>query len=277
MEIKELQRRIEKKAADIEKLNRRVAKWNKGWTTEEEQIAMTLNWKTVKAYSTEHNFDWEKTDRFHEYYAALSDLNDAVTLLNKYKNTLALEEAKAGAPKIAVLMDFLNNWKQDMVEYIKQNVAVKVKYGKVDSELCDLHNTRFWLIREGKMTEEEYKAKNNELAQKRKALKAAIHPFTDMTTNYKGQLNEAKLEELLDKEVEAKYWSMVDKVTAITGEITDASCLKIGGDGNLNGIITGEKGRAHLETILAGGINENVIVNVKHGQCLHYRLLCHAC
>lgn len=276
MEIKELQKRIEKKAADIEKLNRRVAKWNKGWTAEEEQVAQTLNWKTVKTYATEHNFDWEKADRFHEYYAALSDLNDAANLLNKYKNNLALEEAKAGAPRIEVIMTFLTNWKQDMVEYIKQNAAVKVEYGKVDSEICELHNHRYYLIH-NEMTEEEWKKKYEELGKKRRALKAAIHPFTDMTVNYKGQLDEAKLEELLNKEVEAKYWSMVDKVTAITGEITDASYLKIGGDGNLNGIIAGEKGRAHLETILAGGINENVIVNVKHGQCLHYRLLCHAC
>ena len=103
-----------------------------------------------------------------------------------------------------------------------------------------------------------------------------VNPLTREVYDRKAEnlVNEEELEKILSKEVELKYWNMINKVTPITGEITDASLLKIAPDGNINGILIGNKGKARLETIYAGGINEGVIVNVKHGQCLHFRLLC---
>ncbi|MNM78954.1 hypothetical protein D3C81_908740 [compost metagenome] len=57
---------------------------------------------------------------------------------------------------------------------------------------------------------------------------------------------------------------MVYRVTEETGKLTDASGLHIGSNGEINGLVVGEKGSAVIETILAGGYNI---------QCLHFRVL----
>lgn len=272
MEIKELQNRIEKKNAQIEKIQRRVQKWNKNLTAEDEQAAMSSTWRELRDYCKAHNYDWDKSNQLEEYHRALGDLEDAVTTLNKYKNNLALEEAKAGAPRVEAIMNFLLQWKKDVAEFVRDNAQVKVEYGQVDHERCELFNYRYSFIREH--GEEAWKQRYAELGKKCKRLGALIDPLTDAVSNYRGEISETRLEELLNKEIEAKYWNMVEKVTKITGEITDATHVEVGGDGNLNGFITGDKGTAHLETIVAGGYNEGVIVNVKHGPRRHFRLIC---
>ena len=52
-----------------------------------------------------------------------------------------------------------------------------------------------------------------------------------------------------------KYDDIINRTVKITGPITDASNLKVGGKGDLNGFIIGENGKAKVETIGAGGWN----------------------
>ena len=68
----------------------------------------------------------------------------------------------------------------------------------------------------------------------------------------------------LDKEVEARYFKLINDVKKITGNITDARHLSISSKGDLNGYIVGELGTAKVQTIGAGGYNI---------QCFHYRTL----
>lgn len=76
-----------------------------------------------------------------------------------------------------------------------------------------------------------------------------------------------------EREGERKYKQMVARVTMEGGRILDQANLRIGYDGSINGWVACEKGRVRVETIYAGGYNDKVIVNVKHGQRLHYRVL----
>ena len=80
----------------------------------------------------------------------------------------------------------------------------------------------------------------------------------------------------MEKEAQAKYKKLVNRISSIVGEIKDCSNLSIR-NGEINGIISGNKGKASINTVVAGGYNENIIVNVKHGQCLHYRVLVKEC
>ena len=56
------------------------------------------------------------------------------------------------------------------------------------------------------------------------------------------------------------------EINAIVGTITDARGLYVGNKGELNGIVIGDRGRARIETIGAGGYNI---------QCFHFRTLIH--
>jgi len=58
--------------------------------------------------------------------------------------------------------------------------------------------------------------------------------------------------------------TLVYRVSAKVGKITDAKGLTIGMNGELNGLVIGDKDSATVTTILAGGYNI---------QCLHYRVL----
>ena len=68
----------------------------------------------------------------------------------------------------------------------------------------------------------------------------------------------------VNREADNKYDTIVTKVTKICGEITDASYLTIGHNGELNGYIKGTNGNAEVQTIYAGGYNI---------QRLHFRTL----
>lgn len=65
-------------------------------------------------------------------------------------------------------------------------------------------------------------------------------------------------------EVISKRIDLYKRCSEIVGIITDASGLRTGNNGSINGFVLGEKGKAYVETIYAGGYNIQV---------LHYRVL----
>lgn len=73
-----------------------------------------------------------------------------------------------------------------------------------------------------------------------------------------------KLEEDLQKELENKRKSFIKRVEGKVGTIIDATDLKVAKNGAVNGIVIGEKGKAEVNTVYAGG---HTI------QRLHYRVL----
>lgn len=62
-------------------------------------------------------------------------------------------------------------------------------------------------------------------------------------------------EDYVERDKELKYIDLVEKVKVVCGKITDASFLRIGEKGELNGYIDGESGRAKVQTFGAGGYN----------------------
>lgn len=76
--------------------------------------------------------------------------------------------------------------------------------------------------------------------------------------------NAETLETFLENEKQIKILDLTSRVNEVVGTITDARHLDVSNSGNLNGFIIGEKGKAHVETITAGGYNI---------QCFHYRTL----
>lgn len=281
MEIKELQSRIEKKQLQIVKIEKRLNKWQNALVSDEtfakeyEWNSRNDKWWNMKTGDYDLSFEEYKETKWDEYEEdcnveirrATRDLEEAKTTLKKYEDALLIEINKENAPKIQIIVDFLDNWKEQVSAYIHDNTKIVDKYYQVYSERCDFHNNRYLYLKS--MSEEEYKQKDIELREKAMSYKEKIHPIT--TQVYKGYgdemyVDEDKLNTILSKEAENKYWNLIEQVTRITGEIENISNLRLGLDGNLNGVVIGKSGNASVQTIGAGGYNI---------QCYHYRVLVH--
>ena len=281
MDAVQLRDRIEKKEQQIEKINRRIAKWSKHCTEEQINAAKMFphNYREFREYCEKNGIETELDepypygDSVNELRHAYGDLDDAITTINKYKNQLKLVNERNSTGKIGPIVEFLQRYKEEVIEYVEKDIENVINYYYYDSEYARFHNDRWSLIKE--LGEDEWKEQYRQIRIKVKFYQDHANPlsFDVYSRNAENHINYKRLNEILDKDIEAKYWNMVEKVTKITGEIIDASYLRVAGDGNLNGIIIGTDGKAKLETILAGGYNQNVIVNVRHGQILHYRLI----
>jgi len=269
MDKTQLLDRISKKEVQIEKINKRIIKWSKELT--EEQISFVEEsidslWSEYRTSIQEkfgkYNSNMDELRRAHQ------DLAEAKVILNKYKNQLELVESREGQEKIPVLVEFFKRYKKEVTRYIEFNMPTLVEYYRINSEYCDWHNHRNSIMREENLTEDEWKKKLYQLREREDELKSMVHPITFSVYDRRAEdnIDREKLDKILDKDIEAKYYNMVERVTKITGEIIDADHIDIGGDGNLNGVIKGTEGTAKLETIGAGGYNI---------QCYHYRLLVH--
>lgn len=191
-------------------------------------------------------------DPYNDLRRAQIDLEESKVTLQKYLNALSVEEQKANTKKIDIIWQYLLNYKNKVREWLEENKQWKHKYYELSSKYCNMWNSRKYTREElEKVNKEEKEARNN------------IHPYTDKFYSTHRGWNEEELEKQLLRDITNQYFELIDRVTKFTGEITDASNLHIR-VGELNGIISGTKGKAKIETIGAGGYNI---------QCFHYRTL----
>ena len=78
------------------------------------------------------------------------------------------------------------------------------------------------------------------------------------------QIDENRLNKILDDEVKIKKEMFIKRIKEVIGEIKDLTGLNTGANGEINGIAKGIKCNAKVETITAGGYNI---------QCYHFRVL----
>lgn len=253
MEIKMLQERIEKKQLQIAKIEKRIAKWSKEMTNEEiEKVTSTINtpyWQSRELLNSIKDAD--------ELRCALIDKRDAEMTLKKYQESLAIEINKENAPKIEVLVNFLNQWREKANEFYHAE-AIRLYEAYNEHKLKD---EAIKLIQDLKVRREE---SNKEYHRYNEIQKNFSPLLRNIRTYREPYLHEDELQKTLDREVKAKYDDLVVRMKNAVGEIQDCSNLRIGGNGSINGIISGTNGKAKMETITAGGYNI---------QCLHYRVL----
>jgi len=267
----QLQERIQKTNIKIEKIEKRIKKWQDAQCEEAclKHYDYMLSWGKTKEEIIDKCFEEYLGNCIWELDHAIQDLHDAQLTLEKYQNALNLELAKDNEfenNRITVIWNFLLHYKEEVAQYIRNNMSILNKYYEVNSKMCDWHNNNAYKVCKGEMTKEEYNKVYNELRNQEKELESNIHPYTKLVAirNYpekERKVDEVKLEEILLKDCKARYFQLVNEVTEITGIITDANNLTIVA-GELNGIIIGEKGKAKVQTFSAGGWNI---------QCFHYR------
>lgn len=218
-------------------------------------------------------------------------LNQLKALLEKLNNSFDVEVKKEKdinnvIPKC--LINFLDIWKENTEKYYIKlaNEYIELKYKKYEvtkEELQDLYtikkdrekketkNVRRYSDEEiEEILKSDYLKKRSEIYINDKYFKRFLNSnlssniyIVEKIVNFKEvDLNE--LDKILDLEVKEKKEIFINRVKEVVGVIKDMSNFSLGLDGEINGIAIGEKCKAKVITISAGGYNI---------QCFHFRVL----
>lgn len=239
-----ISKRIAGKEKELEKLTKKLARIRK---------AESHNWDddhNPYCYS-EYDLKW-----------CLKDIEAAKKALDDYKKQMAEEQDKAASRNVPAITAFLDAWKVRCTEwhmrrYSEWQIACAKRRKRVEeSEYMKRLNDWAWK----RDNRDEWKKLDREYREEAKTFEQEWAGIAKLAHTSEGF--EKALVKMLDAEYRAKYDWMLEQVIAITGEIKDASCLRVAEKGELNGYIIGEKGTAGINTFSAGGWNI---------QCFHYR------
>ena len=177
------------------------------------------------------------------------DLKKVTRQITKLEKDIAKLEKMDVDFETDVVDEFLADWRAKAETFIRES---KVNYPKQRDALFASDNYR----------SAQYKEREEMLA----FLQAQYGSLFFAIYDGSGSEFESQMDKVLTQEVANKKANLLGRVTEITGKVTEAN-LYIGQDGNINGYVVGEKGKATVQTIIAGGHNI---------QIAHYRLLVHA-
>ena len=261
-----LNKRIEGKKKAIEKLEKTLERINK---------AKATNW-TVNPYWYGES-DLKHTER---------EISLAKVALEGYENELRETIEKDNSRNVPAILEFLKKWKNNAYSYftngfteyytayadiceIRDKIREKCgvcppeeeyrKYEEAQHNLTErlsgVYENRFYKDCRGINRMTRVKVKDGDLEY----VKVYVYGRTEMEAC-------DRLLKDLDAEMKAKYDFIIERTNAICGTIVDASNLKVSANGELNGVIIGDRGNATVKTIGAGGYNI---------QCFHFRVLVH--
>lgn len=233
--IEYITKRIEGKQKEITKLEKKLARIVK---------AQESNWENNPYYYTENDLKWTK-----------KDLEAAKEAIAKYQADLTTETEKDNSRNVKPILDFLEAWGNAVydwyaTQYYKYQVAYSDHVQKMNQYI------EFGTVKRDKY--EEYREAYKRFNQTWNFL----YTYLDSKRNF----DSLKLKKELEQEKKSKYDDIVNRANKICGTITDATGLSVGEKGELNGLVIGDRGRAYIETIGAGGYNI---------QCFHFRTLIH--
>lgn len=268
------QAKIEKKQNTIEKKLKLIEKKNA--LIEKTEDANERRW-----------LDYDVRHLHEDIERGTKEISEIRASLEKYTEQLNAELEKAASRNVPAIVNFLENWKSRMFNYY--NMGLEPCY-KMKTELkalvINLRGLRYCTpeydealkpyraLKDeydektcGRFEEVEYINRWGKKATKMVKVEEGEWEYLKPYNNFDSyEQATARLNADLRAEADRKYDFIIERVNAICGTITDASGLKVGAKGDLNGNIIGERGTAHVQTIGAGGYNI---------QCFHFRTLIH--
>lgn len=243
-----IQKRIEGKLKEIATLEKKIARIEQ---------AKATNWEKNPYYYSERDLT-----------SALKDKEIAEKALANYQAQLDEANNKAASRNVPAITEFLNEWEIKTVEYFLAErdkfLEAQKEYYAENSRLIDLFNTSH-----DPEVRRQAQLDNRKLRKEFNERWSHILQF-----NHGSKPWEQTMMDDIAKEKDRKYDDLIERVVSITGPITDASGLHVGLKGDLDGEVIGENGVAYVQTIGAGGYNQDVILDSgRHGQVYHYRTL----
>lgn len=277
-----LEERIRKAKETIEKKKNTIEKKEKLIEKKSKYVMEKYNIPSLEEYDR-YDRTGRTDEEFNDIYWNLCDISnyeDDIKNLNntikeksdslvKYENELLKLIEKENSRNVTVLLDFLEDWKNNCIEFYmsekaKYDLASQTYKEQIKEIREEEHNLSHGAFLKDNPDYEKYV----ELDMKEKKLtKEYRDNWSHVTQFFHGSLS---FEETLKKDIEEekfrKYDDIIERTNEIVGEITDASYLSVNQKGNLDGFILGSRGSAKVSTIDAGGYNI---------QCYHFRTLIH--
>lgn len=197
-------------------------------------------------------------------------LEDAERILAGHEERLAVEIEKerfleGNAPQ--VIKDFLEEWKEMAYEWHVKRYDDYLRFSKALDKRVEEFEKEIG-IQESMMPNRTQRVLLEEAELDWRSVGQRKASFAGQAVLKMVEIGDeskrlAWLNKMLEEEKKAKMLDLINRISNVVGTITDAKALTING-GNLNGIIIGEKAKAEVQTITAGGWNI---------QCWHYRTL----
>lgn len=262
MNREDLNKRIEAVKTKIEKATKNRDKYLSKISEENKKYTDIDNYTWSDLSKLNLNLSYDEEYALDDCRRKNREIKDFQNTLAKYKEQLNKLSSFEQEEKIKVIWDFLLKWKEDTYNKIIKNAQhfydLKQKYNDEFKKYKEENKERF--------EKASYMGKIGLEQQFSEGYYSSVFPITRNVYVSKGKIDEKKLNNILDRDIESKYKHIIAKVKKVCGEIVDASDLHIGNDGTINGLIKGTIGNGYVETIVAGGYNI---------QIAHYRVIIH--
>lgn len=237
MTQEQIKERIAKKEQEIAKMEKNLVKYvvDEEFTSMCDRFFQSKDRTELKNYCKSHNLMW-----LPEYYSKRYALEDAKATLVKYQKQLEIQIAKDNT--LSDIPEVLKQFKEDLIK----------RWDKFDAWKKEQ------IVAEYKKICEDAKANGYNCDYTRKAYREMREKWginwCDFMYNTTENIHKANV-----TAADTLVLNLIERTIELAGKITDCQYLRLDQDNQgyciVNGIVIGEKGKAKVESIGAGGYN----------------------
>lgn len=254
----------------LETLKERIANAEEKSSKKRATIEKKINWRFAKMAKRDSELDpnekqwleYEIDSLCNDIDRLTKEVDEIESSLAKYREQLAKEIEKENSRNVTAIIEFLDKYGERVFTYYQDSFTrykeELSEFRRREHEHCEWFNHGGWDDPNRKEIEKKYDAYRKHFKERWTFL------FPYLT--YRHEFDADKLRSDIEYDKKAKYDDIIERTNTIVGTITDASKLTVGNKGELNGVVVGDRGKAKVETIGAGGYNI---------QCFHFRTLIH--
>lgn len=257
MNSKELREKLQKSEDNVEKIKKTIAR----------HIAQA---DKKKAIILENGWAF---DRWQYVGGGPAPNEDAYWTICEYESKISdVENAKK---KLIDAERIRDNWKNKLATQLEAESTIQTDipevFKKVRDELAEKWTQ--WDIQERELMNSRKKELRERCGDDWREFNKQWRKLYSYNREESLRHTDEEFRKIEEKLADAWLLDLYNRVHAITGEITDCSGIKWGGK-CLDGIVIGESGTATVNTVSAGGYNQNIILDSgRHGQRFHLRTL----